>query len=76
MVFFLPNMKHFLCFRRKIKRVKEHSDILHQRITMLFGKLVIAGGDGRQQTGKQFIAKAPVFQFLPLMLKLESIHSL
>lgn len=41
--------------------------------------MVIAGGDGREQTGKQFIAKVAIFQFLqflPFMLKLENIHSL
>lgn len=43
---------------------------------MLFGKLVTAGGDGRQQIGKQFIAEVAVFQSLPLMSELENIHSL
>lgn len=56
--------------------ILHHSGILHQRITMLFEKLAIAGGDGRQQTGKQFIAEVAVFQSLPLMLELENIHSL
>lgn len=56
--------------------MKEHSDILHQKITMMFGKLVIAGRDRRQQTGKQFIAKVAVFQFLPLISELENLNSL